>query len=256
MRRKPLILEKVITITVPPFYEELFSTPIDIPTTQPPTPQFSKLISQEELPQSNIGIDKFMIILRYDTVIRNTTTTTAYLYYSMVKNGTVIRSKWVLAYANYYITLTFGFSDIKPGDKIELYLWANLSGLQQIWQGWAYLVSRPKIFTKYIIQYLYLEAEEYPRYSLGRPLYDVNYFYLEHKDLGSIPFTPNIRIDRFTYAKIINGAAANPNYGLIRVHTGDYVIFWDAEARYSTTYYPRYMQDRFIKKIVVRAYRE
>jgi len=248
MRRKPLILSKIVSIRLPQPSEELFETPIDVPTSMPSTPQFSRLLSDNDLARADIGDYNYIRIFRYNIVIRNPTTSTVYVIFVLRKNERTIYSGFSYSYAGYYSTFMVNFFDVKPGDRIEVFFYATQPGLQWIWHGWCSTLTRLKVFPRKTLQYFRYEAVLYPDFSLGNPRTQDQPLGIAHDFIG---YAWKISTTAEVY-----GWREHKTYGLYLVYTGDQLApnsVWNTQDR---TYYPSYYRDVVPIKVIVRAYRE
>jgi len=247
MRRKPYLLQKVITIQLPQPYEELFSSPIDVPTTSQQALEFSKTLSESDLAKADVG-DNFLVrIFRYIIVIYNPSSSSGTLYYTMLRNGVSISSGDIYVTANGYNTYSFNFTGVKPGDTIVVRFYGSISGLKWLWHGWCSTASRLLVFKNKVLEYIRLISTKYPNFSLGKPYpYDepLSFYHIDLKyhSTSATDFT-------------LRGWEYDPNYGLYNVYSGDFLGSNTAFGMNSGSYYPYYTRDLVPIKIVLRAYR-
>lgn len=248
MRRKPLLLEKVITVSLPQPYEQLIDPPIELPTKRPSTPQFSKFLTEDDLAKANVSYSALPRIFRYLIAVYNPNPSGTYVYFYMYLNGDLLKAGYIYINPNYYTTFSLNFFGVKPGDKIDVFFYAFASGVKWVWQGWCSTASHLNVFTNKVLERIELYSVWYPNFSLGNPYNEDWGLYFFHID---VPRTGTSS----TY-KLIRGWRANPSWGIYNIYTGDLADKNSITTKYSTSNYPYYTRDLVPVKIILRAYRE
>ncbi|MEM2263331.1 MAG: hypothetical protein QW160_03835 [Candidatus Bathyarchaeia archaeon] len=116
---------RLFTINYATPREELLSTPITLPTSEPTDPQAVFTLQSSDFPTWSVNPYSVKYIACLYAAGRFPTAGT--LYWRMVKNGASVNNGNASVSANYYYTVNAWFLDVAPGDVLGVKLWSTVS---------------------------------------------------------------------------------------------------------------------------------
>ncbi|MEM2260853.1 MAG: hypothetical protein QXK24_00230 [Ignisphaera sp.] len=236
-RRTPITRYRVLDITYK-LTEELLSTPLSIPTVEPPSElaQIYYIISSNDLPDFTVAPAQKVFVACVYGGGKNTTTNNLTLYWKMYKNGTAIASSSFVVSAGYYWTLSSFFYDVKPGDALAICFWANGSGLNFDYSALAVAVTRLAIYPAKIGIYknISFTISAYPTLTLGTPGV--------HTTSSLLPLHVDESLPSITASKSYLWLGTK-SLGLFRIYMGDYTSANTAQYSTDATLRPYYRRN-------------
>lgn len=228
---------QTIRINYKPPVENLFSTPINLPTSEPDTPQFSWTVSQSDLPDIYPQPLLYLYVAFVFLGGKNTSTSSITLYWKMLRNGVVVATGSGSVSAGYYWTLNARYLGIEPNDVLEIKLWTSASGVNYDYKAYQVLVTR--LVTAEALNSVcsvYFASMYSQDLYLGNPYYVTSYgIYVYHLD-----YTIYTNLTSPTSFDIL---MPKSNYGLFRVYYGDVTGANTATIATSSTYRPYYYRN-------------
>jgi len=213
VRRVPTTPAKVIQITYPQYYEELFSPAIPLPTTEPTDPQITFTVQESDFPSVNVNLESKVYIIGIPLVSYNTTSSAIAFYFKIIRNGTAVISSYYSNTAGNYLTIYCFYNVVSPGDVWGIKVWAGASGLNFVYWGRAIWLSRIKYMSKYVLKRYDFYPIRYPIATKGNPTTGYNPGYIYHENGANIDTRPN--------PITIYGWKQHGTYGLYRCGYGD-----------------------------------
>lgn len=135
---------KVVNVSYASPVEELLSTPVALPTSEPSTPQIGFTVQEAHLPTFSTRLYKVTFIGVVYGAGKFTSAGT--LYWRMKKNGSSVRTGNASVAANTFYTVNAFFLDVKPGDVLELALWSSVGDSNWDYRALWINFTRPFLF--------------------------------------------------------------------------------------------------------------
>jgi len=178
--------------------ENLYDTPVDLPTAEPDTPQFSKMLTQDDF--TNIILQppqpfSCVYVAWIWFAGKNTADSSLTVYYKVYKNGTVIFSGSGNVSANNYYTINIRCSDVSVGDVFEVKAWASGSGVNYDYDAYQVVASNfvPLNALNSVCTVIIDSVLQIPVFVKGRPVrtggYTLDIYHLD-KSIMSVSLAP------------------------------------------------------------------
>jgi len=228
-------------------YENLLSW-TSLPTSEPATSQIIYTVSEDDLPNLNMGFEQALIIAAIYAAGRNWDSVSRTVYWRMIKNGSSLANGSFTVSAMYYWTLNSFFYDVAVGDVLELRLWADSSNVYWRYEARQLQYSRLGLFSGRNLEYFRIYAEGQPSLTLGNPsvhLTPVMYAY--HRTGTYVSFVYGMDVSRWE---------SHGTYKLYRLYYGDRYYQNSAFALTHSSSYPYYDQNVVPSRILLRAVEE
>lgn len=239
--------------------EELLSTPITLPTTEPTDPQAVFTLQSSDFPTWNIQPYSVKYIACLYAAGRFTTAGT--LYWRMVKNGASVATGTASVSASYYYTVNAWFLDVQSGDVLGVKLWSSVSDSNYDYK--AIFVYPTRFFPFPTLGYKQLYAQVkiwntdsptlFPTLTLGNPTPWTRYnpFMCQFENGNHIGFYMST-----TGSVSFNVFSPHTIYGLWRIfYHGDYDTPNNASVQTDATYRPKYYRNYLNIKVQCRPLR-
>jgi len=219
--------------------ENLYDTPVDLPTAEPDTPQFSKMLTQDDFPNIILQSSQPFSCVYVATVIlagKNTAGSSLTVYYKVYNNGSLVASGSKSVSANYYWTLQT-YCVVSVGDVLEVKAWASGSGVNYDYDAYQVQVSR--LVTAEALDspctIYFSSVVTQPALVKGSPyVISYNSYFVCH-------------LDRFFWSTSSTVAydvvCPKTTYGLFRIDGGDYSYMNSGTVLVSSSYRPYYYRN-------------
>jgi len=228
----------------------LLDTPVDLPTSEPDTPQYEWTVAGGDLPAFSLTLKSVKYIGCFYAAGKNVSGATRTVYIRMTKNGSsVSTANSSVGDATFYTRSCF-FYDIAVSDVLGIKLWANDTGVNRDYQARQVHPSRifllpeaelmkPLDFTTVVV---------HPTLVLGNPGGSKTNF---------LVYFPNVSLQTGVDASSkVEELRQHSTYGIYRLGYGDATTSNSSNTGISATQRPRYYQNRIPTQIVFRSYGE
>lgn len=177
--------KQIINITLSTPVEELLDTPIDLPTSEPEIPQVTYTVQESHLPVLPLEVSCVYTALLYFGG-KNTGSTSAVIYYRIMKNGASVNTgSYNVSVNRFFTTSCYNFYDIKVNDVLGIKVWSSIEGVNWNYKAFAVCPASIKIDKKkQLLLDFSCTYENYPTLRLGNansfnttPFYVYNYNY-------------------------------------------------------------------------------
>ena len=159
-----------ISITMPTPTEVLLSTPIALPTTAPTTPEISFTLDLTDFPAISGNYYDYDNVLYFIVAGQNTAKKGGNVYFDIYVNGVSVLSGSYYVDKGYYYTLNFWIFGVKALDTIELYAYADITGVEILYYAYQVQPSRLLITSDAKIKKItYNTVDNFPTLTLGVP---------------------------------------------------------------------------------------
>jgi len=250
--RQPLVGSlRVLSITIQSPWEEYKSTPENLPTSEPSSPQISYTVSSSDLPSFNIEPTDVKYVAIIDTSGKNESGSYTTVYEKTLKNGEEVYTRSRNVIANYYWSFNAYFYDVSVGDTLEVKMWAAKSGFKWDYQLRQIQPTRIELFPQYkcLWEYRTEDIVQEPTASEGPATYygKANYFVYHECEEVFGNRGPS-------YSTSINFSPwhPSPTYKLFALGQGDISYRNDIWAGAYSSYHPYIFRNYIPTKLYIR----